>query len=199
MGKTYKGWVVHYLLTTSRRDSCCWTKVWIISCNGSLGPLEALEERQQFTKPAHLQLLSSQEDSWKGFCSPIKEQIPNKSLPYIGALEQRRSLPENILSKRSFKSRFFSSYVSFDKKRWKNVFALSNSYLGILVSLELSYQDLSNACLLALTCSFLKNIHTNHKTCKLQDKIWRLHLNPINIKESVPPQIGVLLLLEYIS
>lgn len=113
--KTGEGRVTHYLSTTSFRDSCSRNKVWIISRNGSLGLPEALE-RQQLTKPAHLQLLS---DTWDGLLSPVSKQILSKSLPYTGALEQRRSLPENILSRRSFRSRFFSSYVSFAKEGWK--------------------------------------------------------------------------------
>lgn len=127
--KTGEGRVTHYLSTTSFRDSRSRTKVWIISRNGSLGLPEALE-RQQLTKPAHLQLLS---DTWDGLLSPVSKQILSKSLPYTGALEQRRSLPENILSRRSFRSRFFSSYVSFAKEGWKKkkVFAAHNNSLNL--------------------------------------------------------------------
>lgn len=136
--------VTHYLLTRSFRDSCCWTKPRIISRKGLLGPPEALEERQQLTKPAHLQLLPSLEGSWVAFLSPAREQTLSTSRPYIGAREQRRSLPKKILSRRSFKRRFFSSYVSFAKRRWiKTTFAAHHDQWGVWGSLELNYQGQS--------------------------------------------------------
>lgn len=136
--------VRHYLLIRSFRDSCCWTKPRIISRKGLLGPPEALKERQQLTKPAHLQLLPSLEGSWEAFLSPAREQTLSTSWPYIGAREQRRSLPEKILSRRSFKSRFFSSNVSFAKRRWmKTTFAAHHNQWKISGALELNYQGQS--------------------------------------------------------
>lgn len=181
------GRVTHYLLTRSFRDSCCWTNPRIIALKGLLGPPQALEERQQLTKPAHLQLLAWLEGSWEALVSPAREQTLSTSRPYTGAREQRRSLPEKILSRRSFKSRFFSSNVSFAKRRWMKTTSAahhSNNTWGIWGSLESIY------------LSFFRNYRDQSTDPKaelllrpkyLPDKIWRLQLNSVPINESILP------------
>lgn len=109
-------WIcLNYLVTRSFRAICCCFNVRMSSCSGSFRTSEVLEYGRQFAKPAQRHLLILAEQCWEVFLSLIQEQISNKSLPYRGVLEQRRSFPKYILSRCSFSCRF-SSMIPFKFK-----------------------------------------------------------------------------------